>query len=307
VREPSRRCHAWLSHCRWPWGLMWSRCRSCRWTRTAYGPGSSGDRQGEYRGSDEAIGRCSCPRGVASTWSTRMAAMSNWLTHALQTHGLSVIFLPMTAESACIPIPSEVVVPYGGVLAAQDHVSIWAVIAVATTANLVGSGITYWVGRTGGRALFMRYMRYVLVRPHHLDKADEWFERRGQLTVFSTPMMPGVRTFISLPAGIARMPSRRFLLYTLLGAVPWNVALPYLGWTFGSNWDRLQQNFQRESARLGLQLSWSGSNWVKNARYYESGGEAGGDPACAGAPWRARRRCMIPQLASPMAAAARTR
>jgi membrane protein DedA with SNARE-associated domain len=181
-----------------------------------------------------------------------MSFFQDWLIPLLRDHGLLIVFLTMVAESACIPIPSEIVVPYGGFLAAQGHTQLWAVIVVATLANVVGCGIAYGVGRSGGRALFLKYGRYVLVRPHHLEKADRWFERRGDLTVFFTRMMPGVRTFISLPAGIARMPVGKFFLYSLLGSVPWNAALAYLGYAAGkaaggeeASWDRLQEQFSR--------------------------------------------------------------
>jgi membrane protein DedA with SNARE-associated domain len=115
---------------------------------------------------------------------------------------------------------------------------------------LVGASIAYVVGRYGGRALFLKYGRYVFVSAHHLDKADRWFERRGEVTVFFTRMMPGVRTFISLPAGIAKMPVGRFLLYSLLGSVPWNAALAYLGYAAGKAagedpWGSLQEQFSR--------------------------------------------------------------
>lgn len=172
----------------------------------------------------------------------------NWLIPLLEDYGLLIVFLTMAAESACIPIPSEIVVPYGGFLAAQGHTQLWAVVVLATLANLVGSSIAYAVGRYGGRALFLKYGRYVLVSPHHLDKADRWFERRGELTVFFTRMMPGIRTFISLPAGIARMNLSKFLFYSLLGSVPWNLALAYLGYAAGKAagedpWGRLQERF----------------------------------------------------------------
>ena len=144
-----------------------------------------------------------------------MSFFQDWLIPLLENHGLLIVFLTMVAESACIPIPSEIVVPYGGFLAAQGHTHLWMVIVVATAANLVGSSIAYAVGRYGGRALFLRYGTLRAgCSPHHLDKADRWFERRGQLTVFFTRMMPGVRTFISLPAGIAKMPVGKFLLYS---------------------------------------------------------------------------------------------
>jgi membrane protein DedA with SNARE-associated domain len=181
-----------------------------------------------------------------------MGFFEDWLLPLLRDYGLLVVFVTMVAESACIPIPSEIVVPYGGFLAATGHTHLWAVIAVATAANVVGSGIAYVVGRYGGRPLFLKYGRYVLVQKHHLEKADHWFERRGELTVFFTRMMPGVRTFISLPAGIAKMPVAKFLIYSLLGSIPWNAALAYLGYWFGkaaggeeANWTKLQEQFGR--------------------------------------------------------------
>ena len=174
-----------------------------------------------------------------------MGSLTNWVIHALDNYGLLIVFLTMMAESTCIPIPSEVVVPYGGVLAAQGHVQLWAVIVVATLANLVGCSIAYIVGRYGGRALFVRYGRYVGVSHRHLEQADEWFDRRGEVTVFFTRMMPGVRTFISLPAGIMKMNVGKFLLYSFLGSIPWNAGLAYLGYVFGANWDHLQGQFSR--------------------------------------------------------------
>jgi len=179
-----------------------------------------------------------------------MNAFQDWLRPLLEDHGLLIVFLTMMAESACIPIPSEIVVPYGGFMAAQGFTQLWAVIVVATLANVVGSAIAYFVGRYGGRALFLKYGRYVLVSKHHLDKADRWFERRGELTVFFTRMMPGVRTFISLPAGIAKMPVGKFFFYSLLGSIPWNAALAYLGYAAGKAagedaWDKLQEQFGR--------------------------------------------------------------
>jgi membrane protein DedA with SNARE-associated domain len=179
-----------------------------------------------------------------------MSFFQDWLLPLLRDYGLLIVFLTMTAESACIPIPSEIVVPYGGVLAAQGDTHMWMVIVVATLANLVGSAIAYAVGRYGGRALFLRYGKYVFVSPHHLDKADVWFEKHGQLTVFFTRMMPGVRTFISLPAGIAKMPFVKFMLYSAAGSVIWNAALAYLGYGFRKalgedGFERLQEIFGR--------------------------------------------------------------
>jgi membrane protein DedA with SNARE-associated domain len=199
------------------------------------------------------------------------AFFNDWLIPLLQNYGLLAIFITMTLESTCIPIPSEIVVPYGGLLAAQGHVQLWQVIVVATAANVLGSTIAYAAGRYGGRALFLRYGRYVLIRPHHLDLADRWFERRGQITVFLTRMMPGIRTFISVPAGISRMHFGKFLLYSMLGAIPWNAALAYLGWVFGANWDTLQGYFDRYNTVFYLALVAAvalvvGLWWVRHKR-----------------------------------------
>jgi membrane protein DedA with SNARE-associated domain len=179
-----------------------------------------------------------------------MSFLENWLKPLLENYGLLIVFLTMVAESACILIPSEIVIPYGGFLAAQGHTHLWMVIAVAAAANVVGSTIAYAVGRYGGRALFLRYGRYVGAKAHHLEKAELWFERRGELTVFFTRMMPGVRTFISLPAGIVRMPVGKFLVYSFLGVVPWVAALAGLGYAAGKAagedpWGRLQEQFGR--------------------------------------------------------------
>ena len=177
-------------------------------------------------------------------------SFSQSLINALESYGLLIVFVTMVAESACIPIASEIVVPYGGFLAAQGHTHLWMVIAVATVANLVGSSIAYVVGRYGGRALFLRYGRYVGISAHHVERADHWFLRYGPVTVFFTRMMPGVRTFISLPAGIAKMPVVKFLVYSLFGSVIWNTGLAYLGYAAGKAagqdpWGRLQETFSR--------------------------------------------------------------
>ena len=163
-----------------------------------------------------------------------MSFFQNWLIPLLENHGLLIVFLTMVAESACIPIPSEIVVPYGGFLAAQGHTHLWMVIVVATLANLVGSSIAYAVGRYGGRALFLQLRalragvgRITWTRPTAGSSST------GRSTVFFTRMMPGVRTFISLPAGIAKMPVVKFLLYSLLGSVIWNAGLAYLGYAAG--------------------------------------------------------------------------
>lgn len=172
-----------------------------------------------------------------------MSGLDAFLQTLINDFGLVAIFILSTVESTCIPIPSEIVVPFGGFLAARGHFPLWSVVLVATVANLTGSLIAYAVGLYGGRAFVLRYGRYVLISEHHLEAAERWFARRGEVTVFATRMMPGVRTFISVPAGVARMDLKRFLIYSFLGALPWNLALAALGYAFGENWERLQATF----------------------------------------------------------------
>jgi membrane protein DedA with SNARE-associated domain len=223
-----------------------------------------------------------------------MGFLEDWLIPLLENHGLLIVFLTMVAESACILIPSEIVIPYGGFLAAQGHTHLWMVIAVAAAANLVGSCIAYGVGRWGGRALFLKYGRYVGVKVHHLEKADRWFERRGELTVFFTRMMPGIRTFISLPAGIAKMPAAKFVFYSFLGVIPWVAALASLGYMAGKAagedpWGRLQEQFGRYNEVFYIVLAvvvvaligWGVWRW---RRKRGGTGSAAGDPSLEGEP-----------------------
>jgi membrane protein DedA with SNARE-associated domain len=181
--------------------------------------------------------------------------MGSWLIHLLQNNGLLIVFLAMTAENAMLPIPSEIVIPYGGVLAAQGHTTLWAVILVSTAAALLGAGIVYAIGRFGGRPLAVRYGYVLRLKPSHMDRAEKWFEKRGEAMVLVTRVLPVVRTFISLPAGFARMSWKRFFLYTGLGSLVWNTALAYLGWAFGANWDSLQADFGRYTIVAGIVIA----------------------------------------------------
>ena len=158
--------------------------------------------------------------------------------------GYLAIFVLMALESACIPIPSEITMPFGGVMAAQGTLNIWWVGLIGAVANLVGSWIAYAAGATGGRALVLRYGRYFRVRSHELDRAEVWFERYGDKAVFWSRLLPVVRTFISLPAGMARMELVRFSIYSFLGSLPWSFGLAYGGFVLGRNWERLAENVE---------------------------------------------------------------
>jgi membrane protein DedA with SNARE-associated domain len=160
----------------------------------------------------------------------------NFATDVVDKLGLVGVFVLMTLESACIPIPSEATMLFAGFNVANGEYSLLAATLVGAVANLVGSWIAYAVGYFGRIELVERHGRKLHVSPKHLAQADRWFERHGEITVFVTRMLPIVRTFISLPAGVARMPFWRFSLFTFLGCLPWVFALTFIGKQAGENW-----------------------------------------------------------------------
>jgi membrane protein DedA with SNARE-associated domain len=159
----------------------------------------------------------------------------------VQHYGLLSVFLLMIIESACIPIPSEAVLPYAGYLSYHGTLSFWSVVIASTIANLIGSLIAYAVGYYGGRPFVERYGRYVFLNMKHLRRAEEWFQKRGEITVFVCRLLPALRAFNSLPAGVGRMSHIRFVVYTTLGSLPWNFALTFAGFKMGQHWTLISQ------------------------------------------------------------------
>ena len=151
--------------------------------------------------------------------------------------GLAGVFVLMTLESACIPVPSEATMLFAGFNVAEGEYSLLAAVAVGSVANLVGSWLAYWLGYIGRVDLLEKHGRKLHVKRKHLDWADRWFERHGDATVFFTRMLPIIRTFISLPAGVARMPFWRFSVLTLAGCVPWVLMLTFIGKQAGQRWE----------------------------------------------------------------------
>jgi len=156
------------------------------------------------------------------------------------------IFLAMTIESAGIPLPSEVIMPLSGWLFVADRGLGWSGIltasAVGAAGNLTGSTIAYVIGMVGGRPLIERWGRWVLITHEDLDRADHWFQRRGAITTFVGRLLPVVRTFISFPAGIARMPFGTFALYTAAGAFLWCIPLTFVGEHWGPKWESFRNS-----------------------------------------------------------------
>jgi membrane protein DedA with SNARE-associated domain len=150
--------------------------------------------------------------------------------------GLAGVFLLMTPESALIPIPSEATMLFAGFNVANGHYPLWQPVAVGVIANVVGSWIAYAIGYYGRVDVLEKHGRALHIKPSHLAWADRWFERHGDATVFFARMLPIIRTFISLPAGVARMPFWRFTLFTAAGCIPWVLMLAAVGDAAGKNW-----------------------------------------------------------------------
>src|SRR5580692_10248689 len=149
----------------------------------------------------------------------------------------AIVFLLMAVQSACIPIPSEVIMPFAGAQLAHSPIDLIWLATLASLASNLGSIPAYWVGARGGRPMVERYGRYLLLSHRDLALADRFFDRFGSITVLLGRMLPIVRTFIAFPAGIARMNQLRFHIYTFIGSWPWCYALAYVGMKLGEHWD----------------------------------------------------------------------
>jgi membrane protein DedA with SNARE-associated domain len=165
----------------------------------------------------------------------------------IANYGYLAIFVLMLAESACVPIPSELIMLFGGALAAGavagTRLDLAAVIAAGVAGNLAGSYLAYAVGRYGGQAALHRWGRRIHLREHDLDRATAWFTKYGPAAVGFGRLLPVIRTFISLPAGIARMNRARFVAYTVIGCIPWTAALAWAGYAVGGRWQQVADDF----------------------------------------------------------------
>jgi len=151
--------------------------------------------------------------------------------------GLAGVFVLMLLESACVPVPSEATMLFAGFNVAEGEYSLFAATAAGSLANLVGSWLAYAIGRAGRVDVLEKHGRKLHIKKSHLEWADRWFQRHGDATVFFSRMLPIIRTFISLPAGVARMPFWRFSVLTLAGCIPWVLALTFVGQQAGEEWE----------------------------------------------------------------------
>jgi len=203
----------------------------------------------------------------------------------ISSYGYLAIFILMLAESACIPVPSELTMLFAGALSAGAvagaHLNLVLVIAAGVAGNVAGSYLAWGIGAYGGRAAWHRWGRYMLLRDDDIDRAERWFGRHGTKAVFFGRLLPVVRTFISLPAGIARMPPVRFGLYTLAGCIPWTAALAWAGYAVGANWQHVVSSFHGVTyviiAVIVLLVAVAIALGVRR-RIRDRGGEPGRDP-----------------------------
>jgi len=181
--------------------------------------------------------------------------LSGFIIATISALGYSGIVLLMAIESACIPLPSEIIMPFSGYLVSTGELSLWGVAIAGAVGCVLGSLVAYWVGMYGGRPLIEKYGRYILLSRHDLDIADRWFEKRGEIIVFVSRLLPAIRTFIAFPAGVARMNLTKFIIYTFAGSLPWCLGLAYVGKKLGEQWnkdDTLKTWFHRFDFVIGI-------------------------------------------------------
>jgi len=179
--------------------------------------------------------------------------------------GYGGVVLLIAIESACIPLPSEIIMPFSGYLVSRGEMNLWLVGVAGAVGCVAGSMVAYWVGMYGGRPLIEKYGRYVLISPHDLDLADRWFAKYGEVIVFVSRLLPAIRTFIAFPAGVARMNIPRFIIYTFAGSLPWCIGLAYVGQKLGERWDkdpRLKMLFHRFDFVIGILIVLAAGWWI---------------------------------------------
>jgi membrane protein DedA with SNARE-associated domain len=191
--------------------------------------------------------------------------ISAFIIATISLLGYGGVVLLMAIESACIPLPSEIIMPFSGYLVSKGEMNLWLVGVAGAVGCVLGSMVAYWVGMYGGRPLIEKYGRYVLVSHHDLDLADRWFAKYGEIIVFVSRLLPAIRTFIAFPAGVARMNIPRFIIYTFAGSLPWCIGLAYVGQKLGEQWDkdpRLKTLFHRFDFVIGALIVLAAAWWI---------------------------------------------
>ncbi len=205
--------------------------------------------------------------------------LSVFIVATIARLGYAGVVLLMAIESACIPLPSEIIMPFSGYLVSRGEFNLWLVGVAGAFGCVVGSLVAYWVGMYGGRPFAEKYGRYLLVSSHDLDLADRWFDRFGEVIVFASRLLPAVRTFIAFPAGVARMNIKKFVIYTFAGSLPWCIGLAYVGQRLGEKWDKdptLKNLFHRFDFVIGILVAAAAVWWVwRHIKHLRSGDKKG--------------------------------
>ncbi|MEN4017607.1 MAG: DedA family protein [Methanobacterium sp.] len=175
--------------------------------------------------------------------------------HLIEYLGYWGVFLGMLVESACIPLPSEVIMPFAGYVVWEGKMTLPGITIAGVLGNLAGSWIAYFVGLKGGRPFLEKYGKYFFISHRKLDLAHNWFERYGHEAVFISRMLPIIRTFISLPAGIAEMNFKKFTIYTVSGCIPWVLFLGYVGVMLGPHWKTIREYFHILDIFMGIGIA----------------------------------------------------
>ncbi len=184
-----------------------------------------------------------------------ITALSEAVIWIISKLGYTGIVVSMAIESACIPLPSEIIMPFSGYLVWKGEMDLILVTLAGAVGNVIGSWAAYGMGVYGGRPFLEKYGRYVLLSKDELARSERWFSKYGDAAIFFSRLLPVIRTFISLPAGIARMNLTRFTVYTFVGSIPWCFGLAYIGVALGEHWDILGPYFHKFYFLVGLALA----------------------------------------------------
>ncbi len=199
-----------------------------------------------------------------------IGVVTSFIINSISKLGLFGVGLMMAIESACIPLPSEVIMPFAGFLVARGQFSLLGVSLAGALGCVVGSAVAYAVGLWGGRGFIEKYGKYILISHHDLTISDNFFNKYGSSAIFFSRLMPVVRTFISLPAGIAKMNFTKFIIYTFLGSLLWCLGLAYIGKKLGDNWNILSPYFHKFDFVIGIVIVvgavWYVRRHVKNVK-----------------------------------------
>ncbi len=191
-----------------------------------------------------------------------LVALSAFVVAGISTLGYSGVVLMMAIESACIPLPSEIIMPFSGYLVATGRFDLQLVALAGALGCLLGSYAAYYVGANGGRRFLLRYGKWVLIAPHEIEVADRFFDRWGSPAVFIARLLPVVRTFIAFPAGVARMRLLPFSIYTVVGSYIWCLALAWAGMKLGENWNALVPYFHQFHEVIAVVLVIAGAAFL---------------------------------------------